>query len=214
MSRRSSAPTARPTARCAASPPRQPLIVAFGSKCADARQCGRVGAKPRPARQLLRRRRSPSSALAIFTSGGGFYRETLGVHGDSGFAFNTGGGGEGVATIPLRLRGLPGVQAGKRGPTLTRAPGMRRHQSEVLRARSRLAIEARHHGGLGGLGGQDLKRLNLCVPVSSVVARLISLGLAERRRQREVDEVLPCMRLGMPCKGLRFGETPPQSRTV
>lgn len=39
-----------------------------------------------------------------FTTGGGFYQETLGVHDDLGFAFNTGGGVKISLAGPLRLR--------------------------------------------------------------------------------------------------------------
>jgi hypothetical protein len=39
-----------------------------------------------------------------FTTGGGFYRETLGTHQDTSFAFNTGGGVKVSLIGPLRLR--------------------------------------------------------------------------------------------------------------
>jgi len=39
-----------------------------------------------------------------FTTGGGFYQEEIGVHSDSGFAFNTGGGVKISLAGPLRLR--------------------------------------------------------------------------------------------------------------
>jgi len=39
-----------------------------------------------------------------FTTGGGFYRETLGAHQDTSFAFNTGGGVKVSLIGPLRLR--------------------------------------------------------------------------------------------------------------
>jgi len=39
-----------------------------------------------------------------FTTGGGFYRETLGAHQDTSFAFNTGGGVKVSLVGPLRLR--------------------------------------------------------------------------------------------------------------
>ena len=39
-----------------------------------------------------------------FTTGGGFYQEEIGVHSDTGFAFNTGGGVKISLAGPLRLR--------------------------------------------------------------------------------------------------------------
>ena len=39
-----------------------------------------------------------------FTTGGGFYRETLGTHQDTSFALNTGGGVKVTLVGPLRLR--------------------------------------------------------------------------------------------------------------
>jgi hypothetical protein len=39
-----------------------------------------------------------------FTTGGGFYSETLGTHSDSGFGLNTGGGVKVSLAGPVRLR--------------------------------------------------------------------------------------------------------------
>jgi len=39
-----------------------------------------------------------------FTTGGGFYQEQLGLHSDTGFALNTGGGVKVTLVGPLRLR--------------------------------------------------------------------------------------------------------------
>ena len=39
-----------------------------------------------------------------FTTGGGFYQEELGLHSDTGFALNTGGGVKVTLAGPLRLR--------------------------------------------------------------------------------------------------------------
>jgi len=39
-----------------------------------------------------------------FTTGGGFYQEKLGLHSDTGFALNTGGGVKVTLVGPLRLR--------------------------------------------------------------------------------------------------------------
>jgi opacity protein-like surface antigen len=39
-----------------------------------------------------------------FTTGGGFYREELGAHSDSGFGLNTGGGVKISLAGPIRLR--------------------------------------------------------------------------------------------------------------
>ncbi len=39
-----------------------------------------------------------------FTTGGGFYSETLGTHSDSGFALNTGGGVKITLSGPIRVR--------------------------------------------------------------------------------------------------------------
>ena len=39
-----------------------------------------------------------------FTTGAGIYRETLGLHQDTGFGFNTGGGVKVSLVGPLRLR--------------------------------------------------------------------------------------------------------------
>jgi hypothetical protein len=39
-----------------------------------------------------------------FTTGGGFYQEELGLHSDTGFALNTGGGVKVTLAGPIRLR--------------------------------------------------------------------------------------------------------------